>query len=530
MDEPLPLQPTPLPSSYQPNVASAASTPASAALRSPLVLLLAALALGVLADRWFVDRWVGVSAPLFVLLGLAFLLWRAWAEGRPPTRANLWMGAAALLFAGLIAVRDTPTLVFLNVVAVVGLLLMQVAHFHGPSWVRLPALRLLLEPLVATFRVVIDAAPLSVSVARTLPSQKDKVRRAAPVLRGLLLAAPVLLCFGALLVSADSVFASYVNQIFRFEIPFDFGNLVWHSILALVAAWFCAGGMHAALQNEPDPLPKTSLPAEGDTQRLQSTEQPWRFLGWVEALTVLVLVDLLFGTFMLIQGAYFFGGMDTLDRTGMTFADYARRGFFELLTVACLTLGLLWCLALLIKRVSSRQQRAFNIASGVMVVLVIGMLASAFQRMLLYEQAYGFTELRVYTHTFMIWLALVLVLSMVALLRDRPGLFLSSGLISALIYLAVLNLANPEARIVQANVARYQQTGKLDAYYLASLSADAAPDLVRSLEALKPEDHEILRSALYLRQVRTVEAMNAYGWPAWRLARWRALSALESLP
>jgi hypothetical protein len=502
----------------------------STALRSPLVLLLAALALGVLADRWFVERWVGISAPLFVLLGLAFLLWRAQAEGRPPARANLWMGASALLFAGLIAVRDNPTLVFLNAVAVVGLLLMQVAHFHGPAWTRLPVVRMIVDLTVATFKVGIDAAPLGIAAARSIPPQRLEVRRAMPVLRGLLLAAPVLLCFGALLASADRVFASYVGQLFRFELPFSFSSLVWHSTLALIAAWFCAGGLHAALLSDPAPLPVSSLPAEGDTQRLQSDEQPWRVLGWVEALTVLVLVDLLFGTFMLIQGAYFFGGMDTLDRTGMTFADYARRGFFELLTVACLTLGLLWCLALVIKRVTGGRQRAFNTAAVVMVVLVVGILASAFQRMLLYEQAYGFTELRLFTHTFMIWLALILVLSIVTLLRDQPGRFVSVGLISALVYLALLNLANPEALIVQANLARYQQTGKLDPDYLASLSADATPDLARSLGGLKPDDQEILRSALNLRRTSTIEAMDTYGWPAWQLARWRALDALESLP
>jgi len=501
----------------------------STALRSPLVLLLAALALGALADRWFVERWVGISAPLFVLLGLAFLLWRAQAEGRPPARANLWMGASALLFAGLIAVRDNPTLVFLNAVAVVGLLLMQVAHFHGPAWTRLPVVRMIVDLTVATFKVGIDAVPLGLAAARSIPPQRRELRRAVPVLRGALLAAPVLLCFGALLVSADSVFASYVNQFFRFDLPFDLGTLVLHSMLALIAAWFCAGGLHAALLSDPAPLPEMSLPAEGDTQRLHSDEQPWRVLGWVEALTVLVLVDLLFGTFMLIQGAYFFGGMDTLDRTGMTFAEYARRGFFELLAVACLTLGLLWCLALLVKRVTGGRQRAFNTAAVVMVALVVGILASAFQRMLLYEQAYGFTELRVYTHTFMVWLALILVLSIATLLRDRPGRFVSVGLISALVYLALLNVANPEAQIVRANVARYQQIGKLDTDYLTTLSADAAPALVQSLGTLAPDQRTQLLGDFGRQEAMLREALQRHGWPAWTVARWRALEAFGTL-
>lgn len=417
-----------------------------ATLRYPHYLLLLALALGICADSLFYQRWPGISIPLFVALCLAALGGISRLEDRPPTRANLWMGGAALGFAICL----------------------------------------------------------------------------------MLLALPVLTGFTLLLMAADSIFASYVNQIFSLRIPFDTEVFFSRLTLVLLVTWTCAGGMLVALHSTRKPTApviRGSLPAEGDTQPLTPPATSWRLLGWVEAVTVLVSVDLLFGGFMLIQTTYFFGGLDTLTRTGMTYAEYARRGFFELLAVACLALALLWLLALVTRREQPWQQLIFNATNALMILLVLGVLASAFQRMLLYEQAYGFTRLRIYTHSFMLWLALVLLLFLVALLRERPRLFTAGSFVSALIYLALLNLANPDALIVRENVARYQESGKLDAFYLTTLSNDAIPALVDALAVVEDPERKIILRELGWRHSHLSAVAAESGWPGWHLARARAVAA-----
>ncbi|HEU4323364.1 MAG TPA: DUF4173 domain-containing protein [Roseiflexaceae bacterium] len=498
-------------------------------LRSPLLVFGLALALGVSADRLFSGRWLGISVPLFVTALLLVLFGLGRREGIAPTRANLWLSGAALFFAGLVAVRDNQLLVTLNVLAVLGLLLLQAALYRGPAIGRLSVGQTMLSALDAGVNIAYRAAPLTGQALQAAPVQRGQLAAVMPLARGLALSVPVLLVFGGLLVSADTVFASYVNDMFRFDWDLDLASLFGHTLTTLGVAWACAGGLVVALTGVAAPAAPKELPAEGDTQRLAALPTSWRFLGWVEALTVLSLVDLLFAVFMLIQGAYLFGGMATLDRTNMTFADYARRGFFELLAVACLSLALLWCLALITKR-DQQQTRIFNLASGAMVVLVIGMLLSAFQRMLLYEQAYGFTELRIYTHSFMIWLAVVLGLFLVALVRDRPRVFVLGSFVTALVYLALLNLADTDALIVRANVARYEQTGKLDAWYLTTLSADSVPDLVAAYSKVDPVSQETLRNSFAWRRARLQEETAKQGWPAWRLSRSRALAALEQAP
>jgi hypothetical protein len=82
-----------------------------ATLRYPHYLLLLALALGICADSLFYQRWPGISIPLFVALCLAALGGISRLEDRPPTRANLWMGGAALGFAICLMLRATPLLI-----------------------------------------------------------------------------------------------------------------------------------------------------------------------------------------------------------------------------------------------------------------------------------------------------------------------------------------------------------------------------------------------------------------------------------
>lgn len=494
-------------------------------LRFPTLILVFSLLLGFVADTMFVGRWIGLSAPLFVGAGLLVLFGFAHAEGRPPTRANVWLALAALVFAGLLAVRDAPLLVVLNVVAAYGLLMLLVANFRGLAFHRTSVAQAGIQAIVAA--VLMIAAPfalVSCSI-RSMPLRRANFGVLGPVTRGIALAAPVLLVFGGLLMAADGVFASYVWQTFNVSIPIDFEQLLSHGLIVGFVAWGCAGGIATAIAAEAANV----LPAEGDTQRLTAHHAAMRFLGWVEGITVLVAVDLLFGVFMFVQGAYFFGGQDTLARTNMTYSDYARRGFFELVAVACLALALLWVLALVGKREPGRERRVFNAASVAMVVLVLGMLVSAFQRMWLYEQAYGFTELRLYTHSFMIWLAVVLLLFVVALLREQGRIFTFGSFATALMYLALLNLANPEALIVRANVARYAEMGELDTYYLSNLSADATPEIVAALNRVDSETRDALVSSLQWQRTNLAEAAAEQGWPAWSLARTRALAALEPI-
>lgn len=501
-------------------------------LRHPLALCGAALGLGLCADLLFYGRAPGLSAALFVALLLAAGAGLGRIEGRAPNPTNAWLGGAALGFAALAAVRAAPPLIALNLMAALGLLLLYAALRRAESLARLEGWRAGLGVALAALEAAALPALLALAQAGRLRVSGGQARALLAVGRGVVLAVPVVTVFAGLLAMADGIFASYLADALSLRLPFDLTWLSGHATLVGAVSWLVAGGLLVALREHPAGAllgpPQQELPAEGETQRLRPARS-LRLLGWGEAVTVLALVDALFAAFILVQGAYLFGGRDTLARTGMTFAEYARRGFFELVTVACLALAFLWALDLVARRERPWQRRVFNGACAAMVALVLAMLASAALRMWLYEQAYGFTRLRVFTHSFMAWLAVALLLFLAALLRARPRLFGLGAPASALVYLLALNLLNPDALIVRENVARYLATGRLDAHYLGQLSADAAPALLESLPLLGPHRPQV-EAQLQRLAGRLEEAAQRDGLAGWNLGRAQAAALLQALP
>ncbi|HEX6290715.1 MAG TPA: DUF4153 domain-containing protein, partial [Herpetosiphonaceae bacterium] len=175
-------------------------------LRQPNRLLLGALMLGVCADYFFNGRALGISVPLFVMLFIAFLISLGAREGQRPPRTALWFGGLALCFGAGVMLRATPLLVLLDLLVVLGFMFLLVALYRGTSLRQLPIARILDRTLRAIVTISFEPAPLIAHGVRSVPTRR--IDRLLPIGRGLLLALPVLACFGGLLMSADSVFAS----------------------------------------------------------------------------------------------------------------------------------------------------------------------------------------------------------------------------------------------------------------------------------------------------------------------------------
>jgi hypothetical protein len=333
--------------------------------------------------------------------------------------------------------------------------------------------------------------------------------RALAVSRGLLIAAPLVLVFGALFVAADAVFERLVLDVFGFdpERVFD------HLFLILLFAWITAGLLWAALMAR---APRTF--AIGRPERLS--------LGAVEVGIALGLLDVLFLVFVVVQVSYLFGGSGRVVATGLTYAEYARRGFFELVTVAALALPLLLLFHWLLRAETPAQERGFRILAGIMVGLLFVVVASALQRMYLYEQEFGLTQLRLYTTVFMLWISAVLIWFVLTVLRGLRERFAFGALVAGFAALLVVNAMNPDALIARTNIERAQDGEELDAYYLTTLSADAAPVLIEAL----PEIGDRRTGSDYTVEEAVLDrwAKNQTDWRSWNLGRSRAYQLVES--
>jgi hypothetical protein len=244
-------------------------------------------------------------------------------------------------------------------------------------------------------------------------------------------------------------------------------------------------------------------------EKLFSDGKPFisQFLGFTEAAIVLGSVAVLFLAFVVIQFQYFFGGNANIHIDGYTYSEYARRGFGELVTVAFFTLLLLLGLGGITRREGELSRRVFSGLGIGLVVMVLVMLVSAYQRLALYESAYGFSRLRTYTHVFLYWIAFLLVATIVLEILRRERWFAFFAVLASFGFAASLALMNVDAFIVRQNIAR-ELSGQpapdsqsapgsrgerveLDTNYFLTLSDDAVPALVQAYQSGSlPDDIE----------------------------------------
>lgn len=494
---------------------SAITTPSAALpahVERPGDVLLAAGMLG-LAFQWlFWGALPGLSFPLFVALVVAAVWWTARRQVLRAARSSVALAILSVLLAGGVAVRAEPLTTAANILVVLGLLAMLVHAFGSDRWLTyglrdwaLAALRLCGHEATGTPRLVMAAHRASAS------EQPSRLRGVAlPLVRGLLLAAPVVAVLAALLASADAVFASRLTDL-SLALPQP-EEALGRLLLALVVAYAAAGGLwHLSQRSDRRVLGEQPVP---------------RLLGFPEAATVLVSVNVLLAGFVAVQLRYFFGGQEALLAEGLTYAEYARRGFGELLFVAAISLALHLALAGLTRRETSPQRWAFTVLVAVLTGLVLVILVSAFQRLLLYEEAFGFTRLRTVVHVFMVWLGLLVVALLGLQLADRVRMFLLAGLVAVVGFAGTLNVLGVDALIARHNLARATQGAELDAAYLAGLSTDAVPELAGALSELDgPLASQVAGVLGCLR-----ERHETGDWRSFQLADARARSAFDAVP
>lgn len=488
-------------------------------IKPSLFILLVALTLGLIWDLLFYGKPLGVSVFLFVLLLIAALFTLGRIKGMRPVWRNLWLLIPLLFFAAMVFIRANPFLTFLNLVACLASLAL-FAYFYAAGWVeRLGLIGYAMVPLkVAGNALVQPASLLSDSVDLEAARERGN-RNLLPVARGCLFALPVLLVFGCFLASADLVFAKYVGDFLHLKFLSDLLERLWRGFIILVIAWIVAGGLAYALNRRHPPDDEGTLEkALGIVSRVVGP-------GFVEVAILLTSVNLLFLLFVWIQFVYLFGGQANISAEGYAYAEYARRGFFELLTVSILAQGMILGLHQIGRREKDWQRHIFNALSSLMVGLVLIILASAFQRLLLYEAAFGYTQLRLYSHVFMVWLGFAFIWFL-GTLWFRPNRFAIGAFVTSLGFLVTLNVINPDAFIAKQNLARYETTGKLDAYYLTQLSDDAVPILVWKVGQITGEEQRILTDHLYSRLDRREMQYNWRRWPTFHFSRLRAYKLL----
>jgi hypothetical protein len=197
--------------------------------------------------------------------------------------------------------------------------------------------------------------------------------------------------------------------------------------------------------------------------------------------------------------------------------------------VSCMTMLLLVTLQSLTYR-KREEENLFRSLVLLMVALTLVILIAAFQRLNLYENAYGYTRIRVMSGTFMIWLAILLSALLIAILRHRREVFWIGCIVTGLGFILTLNLMNMDGFIANHNIARFEDAGKLDVGYLLSLSDDAIPTVVTLIDNcdLEVSEREQLLRGLGARLAELDHDRKTRGVFGYHIGEARAWQALDT--
>lgn len=418
----------------------------------PSTGLLASLVAGGVAFDLGVRHPAGMISVVAVALLAGAGRFGDWIRGPQARR----LAALSLIPAAMLMLRDSPWLTTLDVTATLALLLLAAMVRAEPRPVG-RAIGRMLDPIAAV-EPAVRSLDLVASSTRGVMAGHDQLgRRLLRLARGLTIAVPVAVTLGALLAASDALFRSWL------AVPFGADTVFGHGAAIAVGI---------ALT--------TALAGHGAWAAPRPAGRPPRILGPTEAAVVLLGVVGVYSGFVLTQVIAITSGSAYVERTtGLTYAEYARAGFFQLVAAAVLTLGVLLVVRRYRRSAAPRMARRLRTLELSTVGLTLVTVGVAVRRLFLYEAEFGLTVLRFSTIVFALFIGFVFVVTGLSIAGRLRHDAIAVVMLGALATLVAVNLANPERIIAARNIDRFGGTSELDITYLVdNLGADALPAML----------------------------------------------------
>jgi hypothetical protein len=486
-----------------------------------------ALLVGIIQHYLFYEQELGISYPLFVAILYAFIYW----ELRHKVRHGLDLEYMLIVPIGLLSltffIHANPVLHILNFLVIPCLILAQTMRMGELKRKIGQPFRYFGGVVRQFFIGGFSYFPQSVLLVTNALLQKRMGRGPNKTLLkvglGLLLTLPLLIVVVPLLASADTIFQERISNWQDLFSKINLVNFLFRSIWIVVVTCYLFSYLWSLKHVRTKPETGTALVVWSN--RESEVEKPFS-LDTTVALTILVVINAVYLLFTLVQFSYFFAAGDGILPDGTNYAEYARRGFAELVLVTMINFSLLLGA---IQWIRVEGKNGLKIFLKVMLSILVGstvvMLISAHLRLSLYQEAYGYTITRILVHAFMLFLAVLLLLSFIRVWVDRMQLLKPFVLVTIVAWL-LINYFNIDVIIAKNNLQRYAQSGKIDLSYFNSLSYDIIPYLVdyNKTSVRKPDGFKD-----FLLNRKSELARKDQGWQATNLAQFRAGEALKNV-
>jgi len=479
-------------------------------------LLISTLLLGLLFNFLFFGKPLGVSYLIFTIGFYIVMMWNS----RKVIVFKLTFGW--LLTIPILALSSTYLIfynnmfMFFNFMAIPVLIIVQTTLITGNNKHNWYVFMFITDIFYSMFvRMYVNVFKPFIIVTGLLSRKKvfQKHTKLFKIIIGLSISIPLMLIVVVLLTSADQVFGHFVNQIPNIFVNINIGEFI---VRALIVLFICIISFSYLWE-----LLNPKFRANNDLQ--DKTIVSKGIWDPIIIVTILISINIIYVLFSVIQFSYLFGSLSNNLPAGLTYADYARKGFFELIVVTLINLSILLVNVNLTKKIDSIVDKAVVISNSLLIACTMIMLFSAHFRMSLYEEKYGYTYLRLLTHAFMVFIAALLLTALIKLWYEKISL-LKVYIVIALLAYIIINFTNIDVLIARNNINRYNKTHQIDTSYLTCLSYDAVPSLVELLNDKNKNVAQDIENYLYNKKA---ELKRDKSWQSFNMSKYRAKQVLN---
>ena len=425
---------------------------------------------------WWNVNQISLRFPLSILIISAVYFFNTALQGQKIKGSTIGLSLITLALSSILGFRDETYTVIISVFATLLTLVLLSADFINGQWwqFRLREYLKTAAMAVASFFAGFPLLGLQAIRGKQDKAEKNTEKKAlSGVLKGILITIPLIILFSVLFANADAVFENRLDFLTAWLKNDLLDQAFGRILLTLFFSWLLAAGIWLGLYFKSKPM---------DLKQDKPQIKP--FLGMTETCIALVSLNLLFGFFLIIQFQYLFAGEANINFEGFTYAEYATRGFSELLVVAAIAGIVYYALASFTKRAIPPQKRLFSILGALLLLQVGVILVSAFKRVGMYVNAYGLTAYRFIPLIFLFFLASILLSLFIMELRGGFKRLALVLLIALVLFSGTLALVNVDQYLAQHNLERALKGENLDYAYLAQgLSTDADPYLYKMLNS-----------------------------------------------
>lgn len=471
-----------------------------------------ALILGIIYDYLFTGKSTGISYIIFQAIFIIFFLWTVRERGKIEKSFEWNILISAFLLSAAFGLHSNVILNAINFI-IIPLLIVSytiLIRYKNTKWDDFSFLENIVDRIsILTF----------INMSKPLKFTKEVIERRKKreinstqknIIKGLLISIPLLIVIVLLLTSADMVFHYYIRNIASGFNNFSIWKTIGHLIVIIFISLYLFGYVWSFKYKDNGIIVKTER----------------KTMQWEPAtiLTIIFVINVVYLLFSIIQFSYLYVGIDTLPK-GFNYAEYARKGFFQLTTVTVINFTIVLCSMKFMKKDNPVTNKIGNMFLSLLIIFTFNMLFSAHYKMSLYEKSYGLTYLRVFVHVFMLLLFILITIALIGVWNKKVPIAKASIVVTLIVYI-LLNYMNVDRLIARKNIERYHRTQNIDINYLTQLSYDATPELVK---LINDENEEVVIKIKEYLNTENKRLKDYDSWCEFNFSKSKAKNMIESI-